>query len=148
MGSVIEILALQALALAASGKEADAVDCLAGALTLACPQGYVRVLADEGPPMSTLLGRLVAAQKADQGAARAVQLGCLAQVLRAFARNDDAADTGQALTTAVPGLLEQLTARELEILVLLAAGTANPRIAEELVVTLDTVEKARQPRPG
>jgi LuxR family maltose regulon positive regulatory protein len=42
---------------------------------------------------------------------------------------------------AVPGLVEQLTARELEILALLAAGTTNPRIAEELVVPLDTVKK-------
>ncbi len=33
-----------------------------------------------------------------------------------------------------------LTARELEILALLAAGTPNPRIAGELVVTLDTVK--------
>ena len=41
----------------------------------------------------------------------------------------------------MPGLVEQLTARELEILALLAAGTPNPRIAEELVVTLDTVKK-------
>ncbi len=40
---------------------AAAVDALAGALTLACPQGYVRVFADEGPPMAALLGRLVAA---------------------------------------------------------------------------------------
>ena len=41
----------------------------------------------------------------------------------------------------MPGLVEQLTARELEILVLLAAGTPNPRIAAELVVSLDTVKK-------
>ena len=41
----------------------------------------------------------------------------------------------------MPGLAEQLTARELEILVLLAAGTPNPRIAEELVITVDTVKK-------
>ena len=40
----------------------------------------------------------------------------------------------------VPGLAEQLTARELEILVLLAAGMPNPRIAAELVVTVDTVK--------
>ena len=42
---------------------------------------------------------------------------------------------------AVPGLAEQLTARELEVLVLLAAGMPNPRIAAELVVTVDTVKK-------
>ena len=41
----------------------------------------------------------------------------------------------------MPGLAEQLTARELEILVLLAAGMPNPRIAGELVVTVDTVKK-------
>ena len=41
----------------------------------------------------------------------------------------------------MPGLAEQLTARELEILVLLAAGTPNPRIAEVLAVTLDAVRK-------
>ena len=62
-GSLIEIGALRALALAASGEEADAVTALAGALTLACPQGYVRVFADEGPPMAALLGRLIAAQR-------------------------------------------------------------------------------------
>jgi hypothetical protein len=39
-----------------------------------------------------------------------------------------------------PGPAEQLTGRELEILVLLAAGMPNPRIAAELVVTLDTVK--------
>jgi DNA-binding NarL/FixJ family response regulator len=38
------------------------------------------------------------------------------------------------------GPAEQLTGRELEILVLLAAGMPNPRIAEQLVVTLDTVK--------
>jgi LuxR family maltose regulon positive regulatory protein len=70
VGSVIEILVLRGLVLAAAGAEAAAVDALAQALTLACPQGYVRVFADEGAPMSALLARLVAAQKADQAAAR------------------------------------------------------------------------------
>ena len=41
----------------------------------------------------------------------------------------------------MPGLVEQLTARELEILALLAAGMPNPRIAKQLVVSLDTVKK-------
>jgi LuxR family maltose regulon positive regulatory protein len=138
-GSVIETGVLRALALAAAGEETAAVDVLAGALALACPQGYVRVFADEGAPMAALLGRLIAAQKADKAGARSVKLGRLAQVLRAFGGKDAVPGPGGA--TAVPALAEQLTARELEVLALLAAGTPNPRIAAELVVTLDTVKK-------
>ena len=140
-GSLIEIGALRALALAASGQEAAAVNALAEALTLACPQGYVRVFADEGPPMAALLARLIAAQRAGQAAA-GVPLGCLARLQRAF-------DVGHAgpgprsgtAPAAVPGLVEQLTSRELEVLAMLAAGRSNQAIAGQLVVTLDTVKK-------
>ena len=41
-GSLIETGALRALALAATGDEAGAATTLAGAFTLACPQGYIR----------------------------------------------------------------------------------------------------------
>jgi LuxR family maltose regulon positive regulatory protein len=139
-GSVIEIQTLRALALAAVGQEARAVDVLAAALVLACPQGYVRVFADEGPPMAALLARLVAAQRTDRAAARGVELGYLARVLRAASGKDSGQGAGRG-ARPVPGLAGQLTARELEILALLAAGTPNPRIAAELVVSLDTVKK-------
>jgi LuxR family maltose regulon positive regulatory protein len=141
IGSVIEIQALQALALAASGDEAAAVDALAEALTLACPQGYVRVFADEGAPMAALLGRLVAAQRAERAAAHGVPFGCLARVLQALGQKHAVPGSGSRAAAPVPGLVEQLTARELEILRLVAAGTPNQRIAEQLVVTLDTVKK-------
>jgi LuxR family transcriptional regulator, maltose regulon positive regulatory protein len=39
------------------------------------------------------------------------------------------------------GLIEQLTMRELEVLGFIAAGRRNQEIADELVVTLDTVKK-------
>ncbi|HZC40943.1 MAG TPA: LuxR C-terminal-related transcriptional regulator [Streptosporangiaceae bacterium] len=136
-GSITEIQALRALALAAAGNENAAVELLAGALTLACPQGYVRVFADAGAPMNALLARLVAAQRTEQAAARSVPLGCLARLLRA----SGGGDTGRGTTAAVPGLVDPLTARELEILGLLAAGTPNPAIAGQLVVTLHTVKK-------
>ena len=139
-GSVLEIQALQAMGLARRGDENAAVDCLAGALMLGCPRGHVRVFADEGAPMAALVTRLVAAQKAGHAAARGIPLGCLARLLRAFGEKPAAPGAGQAAGAAVPGLVEQLTARELEILVLLAAGMANPRIAEQLVVSLDTVK--------
>jgi LuxR family maltose regulon positive regulatory protein len=139
-GSVIEIQALRALALAAGGERASAVDTLAEALTLACPQGYVRVFADEGAPMETLLRRLVAAQRDEQAAARNVELGYLTRLLRAFGGKHAHAGSGRS-AAAVPGLVDPLTTRELEVLALLAVGTPNPGIAGQLVVTLDTVKK-------
>jgi LuxR family maltose regulon positive regulatory protein len=133
-GSIIETGALRALALAATGAEASAVTALAGALALACPQGYVRVFADEGPPMAALLGRPIAAQRAGDAAA-GVPLGCLARLQRAFGAGPLAPD-------AVPsGIVDPLTGRELEVLEMLAAGRSNQAIARELVVTLDTVKK-------
>jgi LuxR family maltose regulon positive regulatory protein len=139
-GSLIEIGALRALGLAASGEEAAAVAALAEALTLACPQGYVRVFADEGPPMAALLARLIAAQRSG-GTAAEVPLGCLARLQRALGAQDITPGAGRGSVTGVPGLVEQLTSRELEVLEMLAAGRSNQAIASQLVVTLDTVKK-------
>ena len=140
VGSLIEIGALRALALAASGDADRPVDALAEALTLACRQGYVRVFADEGPPMAALLARLIAAQRSG-GAAAEVPLGCLARLQRALGAQDVAPGAGRRSVTAVPGLVEPLTSRELEVLTMLAAGRSNQAIASQLVVTLDTVKK-------
>ena len=136
-GSLIETGALRALALAATGDEAGAVNTLAEALMLACPQGYVRVFADEGPPMAALLGRLIAAQRTGSGfrAAAEIPLGYLARLQRAFGPGRPARDPGPS------GIVDPLTSRELEVLEMLAAGRSNQAIAAELVVTLDTVKK-------
>jgi len=138
VGSLIEIGMLRALALAASGQDADAVNVLAGVLTLACPQGYVRVFADEGPPMAALLTQLIAAQRSGSGfgagfgAVAEVPLGCLSRLQGALCTQGVAPDAG---------LVDPLTSRELEVLELLAAGASNQAIASQLVVTLDTVKK-------
>ena len=55
MGSVIEILVLQALAHAAQGDVPLALEALERALTLAEPEGYFQIFIDEGNPMAALL---------------------------------------------------------------------------------------------
>ena len=118
--------------LATSGEEANAINTLAGALTLACPQGYVRVFADEGPPMAALLARLIATQRVGQ-ATSAVPLGCLARLQRAFDAERAVPNPGRG-AAALPGLVEPLTSRELEVLGMLAAGRSNQAISGQLVV--------------
>jgi len=133
-GSLIETGALRALALAATGNGADAVTALAEAILLGCPQGHIRVFADEGLPMAALLGQLIAAQRTGAAAAE-VPLGHLARLQRAF-------DAGRLGPDPVPGgIVDPLTSRELEVLKMLAAGQSNQAIADQLVVTLDTVKK-------
>jgi len=145
-GSVIEIGALRALALAACGDQDAAVDALARALALGSPQGYVRVFADEGAPMAALLARLAAAQRdqRDQRDQRAAAGGIHASYLAALLRacgEADAVPPRRRAAAAPPGMAEPLTGRELEVLRLLAAGSSNQRIARELFVALDTVKK-------
>jgi LuxR family maltose regulon positive regulatory protein len=141
-GGVIEIQALRAVALAAAGDQTGAVAALAETLMLAHSQGYVRVFADEGAPMSILLGRLVAAQRSDRTAARAVPLGYLGQLLRALEHEATAADSpSKGRGVGIPGLVEALSERELGVLRLLAAGKPNREIADELYVAVDTVKK-------
>ncbi len=54
-GNVIEILLLQALAHQVRGDLPAALAVAPTALTLAEPEGYVRIFVDEGPPMAALL---------------------------------------------------------------------------------------------
>jgi LuxR family maltose regulon positive regulatory protein len=139
-GSVIQIQALRALALAANGDHTSARGALTEALTLAHPQGYVRVFADEGAPMRALLAQLPTARPGQQDAARAIGPGYLAALVRACGQSDTV-PPGRGAAAGEAGLIEPLTGRELEVLRLLAAGRSNQRIAHDLVVALDTVKK-------
>jgi LuxR family maltose regulon positive regulatory protein len=117
----------------AGGDPGGALEALDSALRLAARHGQVRVFTDEGAPMAALLTRLAAAARTG-GTVAPVPAGHLARVQRSFAGPETAPPSGAAL-------IDALTAREAEVLGLMAAGMSNPAIAAQLVVGLDTVEK-------
>jgi len=143
-GSIIEVAALRALALATCDDLASALAGLAAALALAAPQGYVRVFADEGTAMAHLLGRLAAAQRTGRvvfpGAVPPRYLDRLVRACQPPAAMGAAPPATRDIA-GIAGVAEPLSGRELEVLRLLAAGKSNQQIADELVVTLATVKK-------
>jgi LuxR family maltose regulon positive regulatory protein len=134
-GSVIEILALQALALWAKGKKERAVSSLTRALALAESKGYIRTFVEEGPAMGDLLSAtLEARQRGHLDAAGCVSDSYLAQLIAAIAQEDASAPV------ADERLAEPLSERELEVLALIATGDSNAKIADKLFVSTITVK--------
>jgi len=130
-GSVIEILVLQALAHQAQANIPQAIDPLARALTLAEPEGYVRIFVDEGEPMRDLLR---------QAAAGGIGGSYTRRLLAAF--NEPAPPvSAPSSPVAAAEFVEPLTAREVEILRLIAAGMRNQEIADQLFISLSTVKR-------
>ncbi len=175
-GSEIEILALQALAYQAQGLSRDsaqesdlkrAVGALERALSLAEPEGYVRLFVDEGEPMAQLLRQVTAAEIPVHyaGVLLAVfesEMGapCDRRVPRSprWALVSDHSSQTPALHAQSSGsgadqptdqrehqrkqespLAEPLTERELEVLHLLPTHLSSTEMAEELFVAASTV---------
>jgi LuxR family maltose regulon positive regulatory protein len=128
-GSVIEILILQSLTQHGSGNLRNAMDLLARALVLAEPEGHLRVFLNEGARMRELLRHVIA---------RGLGGGYTRRVLPAFD-----APKQPILSPDEPeaGLVQSLTAREREILRLIAAGLRNQEIADHLSISAATVKR-------
>jgi LuxR family maltose regulon positive regulatory protein len=157
--SVIEIGVLQALVLYELGEDQEAVQMLAGALALGEPDGYRRIFLDEGRVMAALLARC-RARKPEPG----VYLpspGYVQSLLEVAQR--EAGITAPEMPAAIPehlkttiparrpvepaaartpdGLPISLSAREVEVLRLIAEGKSNQEISAELFLALNTVKR-------
>lgn len=123
MGHLIDLLILQALALDAQGDLNQALSSLERALELAEPQGFVRIFLDNGSPIIRLLKE---ATRRDIAAEYAIKL--LTQI-----DTDSQSDTPSSI------LIDPLSDRELEVLHLMAQDLSYREIANQILVSLNTV---------
>jgi LuxR family maltose regulon positive regulatory protein len=129
-GSAIEILVLQALAYEAHDNLPLALAPLERALTLAEPEGYVRIFIDQGIPMAHLLS---------EAARRGIMPDHTRKLLAAFEADQRMSDNKPYLSPIQP-LVEPLNQREFEMLQLIAQGLSNREIADRLSLALNTVK--------
>jgi LuxR family transcriptional regulator, maltose regulon positive regulatory protein len=144
MAHEIELRILLALASERLGATDEAFDQLTRALSLAAPEGFVRLFVDEGPPMAALLERLILERRdggsnAGADGAPDVYAGRLLESFALEAALDRDSDDGVSRRRQVPGI-EPLSEREVEVLELVAAGRSNAEIAGELYLSVGTVK--------
>jgi len=130
MGSVIEILMLQALAHEVQGDSSTALVPLERALSLAEPEGYVRVFVDEGRPMAQLLS---------EAAAHGIMPAYTTKLLAVLESEEHKSEEGSH-RFPTESVVEPLSQRELEVLRLIARGLSNREISQRLFLALSTVK--------
>ncbi len=163
-GSLIQVELLQALAYHQRSPDEvppAALECLACALDLAEPEGYILLFLEEGPALIPLLNAFASGRPGRRNPPAPSRLKRYArQLLEAFwiresrsslpsgsqpAAVADEEPESSPVPLPVPEesseLVEPLSRRELEILRLICEGCSNQDIAGRLVITLHTVKK-------
>jgi LuxR family transcriptional regulator, maltose regulon positive regulatory protein len=143
--SQIEILVLQAMLENASGQGNQAVHTLLRGLALGEPEDYRRIYLDEGRVMAELLARCLVEQQQLGAYYPSLQyIESLLEICRQEAGIGTATaktPAGTATAKTQDGFTILLSARELEVLSLIAQGKSNEEIAGKLFLALNTVKR-------
>ncbi|MCP5099672.1 MAG: hypothetical protein GY943_29310 [Chloroflexi bacterium] len=127
MGLVISIHVLQTIAWQTTKNNESALTALKRAISLAEPEGYVRIFMEDSAIMQPLLQQL-----AHQGIATAY----VNQLLSALENENKSATTEPSLPEP---LEEPLSDREIEVLRLMETDLRAPEIADQIFVSVHTV---------
>lgn len=127
MGHLIDLLILQALALDAQGDLDRALSSLERAIGLAEPQGFVRIFLDHGDPIEHLLKEATRHDIATEHARKLLDL------IDTNTRPDGPNHSPSSL------LVDPLSDREMEVLYLMARDLSYNEIADQIMVSLNTV---------
>jgi LuxR family maltose regulon positive regulatory protein len=126
---LIRVLTWQALAYHGLRQESQALASIKRALTLAAPGGYVRTFINNDPALIPLL---------HQARLGGVMPNYVDRLLAAFEQTIQHQPIQVAITSH---LVEPISAREMDVLKLLAQGCTDKKIAETLVIARETVHK-------
>jgi len=127
--TVLTAKLLRAQLLRSTQKEAKAISTLKALIGSSKRQGFLRLLIDDGSPLQPLFVQLV-----NQG----FEVDFIKDVLPHL-RTQEPSSISQKHSN-VTGLVEALSARETEVLQLLATGLSNRKMADQLFISSETIK--------
>lgn len=153
---LLDVMAVESVALSTQGEKKKAVELLGEALARAEPAGFIRLFVDEGEPMRLLIVDVRSMIKNQEHPGIHPLPGYVDRLLAAFPESIKTISQSETLTSyesagvvnpkhphlmqvQVSEIADPLSERELEVLNLLRSELSGPEIAERLIVSLNTL---------